>query len=249
MSKKVLIAGYPKSGNTWIVYLLSYILGAKYIELDQPDGFKPTHQKEILELIEGNLPHESDYDAVCKTHKRYNYSSDTLSVDSFDKVIHIVRDPRDIAVSYYFYTYYNAPIDQGKPEAVLSQKSWIRRKYYWKKTVYRVAYQWPLHCMCWRTFEGSVLLRYEDLHKDCLSALRKICDYLEYDGDPGLLQKAMEQFTFERLSGGRKQGQEYSSGFFRKGIIGDYKNHFSWVDTRIMKRYAGKEMQDLGYEI
>ena len=247
MGKKVLIAGYPRCGNSWLGYMLSYILGAKYIDLQAPDS-KATHQKEILQLIEGNLPHKSDYETVCKTHKRYNFSSDDLNLESYDKVIHIVRDPRDVSVSYYFYTYYNVPIAQGKPENILSRKSWVTRKYCWKKMVYKVAREWPLHTMSWRTFEGARLFRYEDLYKDCPSTLKNICDYLEVHCDKNLINETIQRFAFDKVSGGRKVGKEYPAGFFRKGIIGDFHNHFGWMDTLIMKHYAATEMFDLGYE-
>ena len=100
MGKKLLIAGYPKSGNTWLGYMLSYIYGAKYIDLNAPNR-KVTLQKEILDLIDGNLPHKTAYEEVCKTHSSYTYFNGVqgTSLDTFDKVIHIVRDPRDIAVS------------------------------------------------------------------------------------------------------------------------------------------------------
>lgn len=228
--------------------MLAYILGAKYIELQAPDS-KVTLQKEILELIEGNLPHKSDYQVVCKTHNRYSFYSDVINLASFDKTIHIVRDPRDVAVSYYFFSYYNLPIAQDRPGNVLSRKPWITRKYCWKKMVFKVAREWPLHTMSWRTYEGTVLFRYEDLHRDCLSILKKICKYLEFECELSLLREAVNQFTFERLSGGRKVGKEYGTGFFRKGIIGDYRDYFDWMDNLAMRYYASREMHDLGYKI
>jgi len=250
MGKKVLIAGYPKSGNTWLGFMLAYILGAKYIDLHAPDS-KPTLAKHVLDLIEGDLAHRSDYEFVCKTHSRYSFQSDVHGekLESFDKVIHIVRDPRDVAVSYYFFTYYSMPIAHDRPEDVLSRKFWFIRKYCWKKTVFRVARAWPLHTISWRTFEGAQLVRYEDLYGECLAVLERICDYLELQCNLSLLQEAMNHFTFERLSGGRKPGEEYPTAFFRKGVIGDYRNHFEWMDTLIMGQYAGTEMRDLGYEI
>jgi len=84
MNKKVLIAGYPKSGKTWLGYMLAYILGAKYVDRIQEPDSKPTLHKRILELIGGNLPRKSDYDSVCTTHDRYNYSSDTIGLESYD---------------------------------------------------------------------------------------------------------------------------------------------------------------------
>lgn len=248
MGKRLLIAGFPKSGNTWLGYMLSYILGAKYIDLYDVDQ-KPTLHKETLQLLEGHLSHKSDYEAVCKTHDRFRFFSDPIGLASFDKVIHIVRDPRDIAVSYYFYLFYHEPIASGNPEGVLSRKHFFARKYYWKKTVYQVSRDWPLHTMSWRAYEGALLVRYEDLHIDCLAVLQRICSFLDWEYNPRLLLEAIDRFTFDRLSGGRKIGEEHPISFFRKGIIGDFRNHFDWVDTLIMRYYAIGEMQELGYEM
>ena len=40
--------------------------------------------------------------------------------------------------------------------------------------------------------------------------------------------------------GGRTQGEEASSSFYRKGIAGDWKNHFSEEDRRVFKEEAGE---------
>lgn len=228
--------------------MLAYILGAKYIDLHQPDS-KPTFHKETLGLIQGNLPHHSEYEAVCKSHSRFSYFSDVLGLDSFDKVLHIVRDPRDVTVSYYFYWYDNLPIARNEPEKVLSRRPWVIRKYYWKKTVYKVAREWSLHTLSWRHYEGAKLFRYEDLYADSLAVLVKICDYLEHPCPPSLLGDAIDLFRFERLSGGRHAGDELATAFFRKGVIGDFRNHFDLADTIIMRHLARREMRELDYDI
>jgi len=248
MNKKVLIAGYPKSGNTWIGYMLAYILGAKYIDLHDPDS-KPTNHKPTLELISGQLSHKSEYTKVCKTHERYRYTDDPLDIGSYDRIIHIIRDARDVVVSYYFFLYYNLPIAAGNPENILSQKSWFARKYNFKKTVLNVAQEWLMHTISWQAFEGSKLIRYEDLHQNTATTLKSICNYLDIDITEDRLQAAVSNFSFDRLSGGRMPGDEHSTSFYRKGIIGDYRNHFGWIDTLIINRHCAKEMRKLGYDI
>ena len=247
MVKKLLIAGYPRSGNTWLGYLLSYILNAKYEEFNAPKNSKPTLQKEVLKLIEGKLSHRSRYNSVVKTHERYSFNADKVNLESFDKTILIVRDPRDVAVSLYYYTYSNLPIALAKPENLISKKFWFIKKYLWRKIVYKVAREWPLHTASWRTYEGTKLVKYEYLYQNPTKTLRQICQFLEYSPQSGLLKKALQLFTFKQLSGGRKKGEEYQSGFFRKGVIGDYKNHFDWLDKIIMKHYAYQEMKELNY--
>lgn len=248
MSKSVLVAGYPKSGNTWLGYMIAYVLGAKYIDLHHPE-LPPSGKKDVLALIEGNLPHKSDFTTVGKTHEKYTFAGTPFSAElrQYDKVIHIVRDPRDVAVSNYHFIYDNMPINLGYTGAVASRRNWFVRKYYWTKNVYRVAREWPLHTLTWLSFEGCRTFRYEDLHADCEAVLRKVLDYLEADVSSDLLQQAVAQFSFERMSGGRAKGQEMPYSFFRKGIVGDHRNRLGSLDRMLFKYYARDEMRALGY--
>ena len=249
MKKKLLVAGYPRSGNTWLGYLLSFLLNAKYQELNAPKGFKSTHQKEILQFISGKLKRKSYFDSVVKTHERYSFSKNKIGLDKFDKVIYIVRDPRDVAVSLFFYKYYNSPIDQDRPGEILSRKPQIIGKYLWKKTVLQVAKEWPLHALSWRSFEGTHLVKYESLRKNPERTLKEIASFLEEKIGHKLIKNAIEQFSFKRLSGGRKSGEEHATGFFRKGIVGDHKNYFDRIDKFIFHLHAKQEMQELGYRL
>ena len=87
--KSVLIAGYPKSGNTWLGYLLSFILGAKYQEYDNPEANKDlSWKKSVIEKISGGLEFQTDFEFVYKTH---DAPRDVRDLVSFDRVIHIVR--------------------------------------------------------------------------------------------------------------------------------------------------------------
>jgi hypothetical protein len=54
--------------------------------------------------------------------------------------------------------------------------------------------------------------------------------------------------SFEKLSRGRERGQEDPSSFYRKGVAGDWKNHFSKEDRRVFKEEAGELLIRLGYE-
>ena len=100
MSKRLLIAGYPKSGNTWFGYMVSYILGAKYIDLHHPNE-KTTVNKDVLLHIEGDLPHKTEFTELCKTHDIFTFHDSKIDMATFDKVLVIIRDPRDVAVSYF----------------------------------------------------------------------------------------------------------------------------------------------------
>src|SRR5439155_1482993 len=140
---------------------------------------------------------------------------------NYDKVIHIARDPRDVAVSNFHFTYDNMPVNLGYAGAAASRRNWFVRKRYWIKNLLKVAREWPLHALSWVSFEGCRTFTYEDLHADCEGTLRRVLEYLQVDVSADLLQQAVAHFSFERLSGGRARGQEMPYSFFRKGIVGD----------------------------
>ena len=242
MSKKVLIAGYPKSGNTWLGYMLAYLLGAPYVDLHQPRE-KTTKIKSVLDLISGNLPHSSDYDLVAKTH---SLPRGVRDLENYDKVICIIRDPRDVTVSYFFFRYHLLPVELEKP-FFLPFSQWPPVRFLlWKHMVFKLGREWPFHTLTWKALDPC-WVRYEDLLGNPEGEVRRVLQFLGVQAAPEILAAALRSFSFEEMSGGRKKGQEDTTHFYRKGIIGDYKNHFSRFDLALMNRLAGPEMRRLGY--
>ena len=105
--KKILLLGYPKSGNTWLGYLLSFLLNAEYLEPYRlMTGLTHSSSCDVLRNTGGLLEDRprTIYNAVIKSHhlppavkERERFLPLT------DKIILIVRDPRDVAVSKYHY--------------------------------------------------------------------------------------------------------------------------------------------------
>lgn len=57
-----------------------------------------------------------------------------------------------------------------------------------------------------------------------------------------------EKYSFKKLSGGRKSGEENTNSHYRKGKRGDWKNHFSDTHKQIFKEKYGDLLIKLGYE-
>ena len=58
----------------------------------------------------------------------------------------------------------------------------------------------------------------------------------------------LEKYRFEKLAKGRKQGNEDPTSHFRKGMAGDWQNHFNNRHKNLFKKHAGQLLIDLGYE-
>jgi hypothetical protein len=59
--------------------------------------------------------------------------------------------------------------------------------------------------------------------------------------------RCIEAASFEKLSKGRKRGEEDPSSFFRKGVAGDWKHVFTQREKEAFDREAGDLLARLGY--
>ena len=94
----------------------------------------------------------------------------------------------------------------------------------------------------------AVLVRYEDLHTDTQATLNEALSVLGTEVEPGVIERAIELFSFGNLSG-RPAASEDTKAFFRKGSVGDWKSHFSARDVGFFCQEAGDVLKDMGYEV
>lgn len=159
------------------------------------------------------------------------------------KVPVIIRDPRDIAVSaaYFHSRYYDQSFDGVFLD---SERKTIDPKYVegwcWQAGEY---YGW-VDGLCGRYPDQLLITRYEDLLNKPTETLKGIYQFLDVADDNDLVESCLKTCSFEVMSGGRKKGDENPASFYRKGVAGDWKNHFnedglkaSLVAEAIMKKY------------
>lgn len=246
------VVGYPRSGNTWLCYLLAYCLNAEYDDLDDP-GIHPKSEAQ-RRYVKGGLEHASYQEQVgrvLKTHALH------LERQQDEPVVYLARDGRDVMVSYYFYKHDFArqaaawASRQGAAQRVLKALGIRRlasrlRNSSFSSFVRRYAPEWAQHARTWLDREPAAIVRYEDLHADAERALTDLLRALELQVSPQVVHEAVELFSFRRLSG-RQQGQEKAGNFFRKGVVGDWEGHFSGADSAYFDRVAGDVLERLGY--
>jgi hypothetical protein len=182
------------------------------------------------------------------------------------KVVHIVRDGRDVAVSSVHHQWNNAT-DQGGRRKLTREKLAKREAYredpdtfgssgesiFTGEHVAEIASSWSTSVS--RAMTDANLLgdnyyqvRYEDLIAEPVGEVRRLLQFLGADSSEEVARECVEAASFEQLSGGRVQGEEDSSSFYRKGVAGDWKNYFTDQDRRVFKEEAGELLIRLGYE-
>jgi hypothetical protein len=183
------------------------------------------------------------------------------------RVIHIIRDGRDIAVSHAHHRWNQAKDEGGaielEPEEAAKRDAYRRDPEGFRamgesiltKTVLRsTAKSWRDHVLT-AVEEGPALLgpnyaevRYEDLLDRPKDEVGRLLRFLGADAAEGVVEECVDRASFESWTKGRERGREDSKAFLRKGVAGDWKNVFTERDKSIFKEVAGDLLIRLGYE-
>ena len=190
------------------------------------------------------------------------------------KVINIVRDGRDVAVSVMHFLWNHAVARDGEGAQdggiyELEPEELERREAYRKDSssvlastglfteerLRSIARGWAAEVGEARRLGPGALganyagVRYEDLLSGPEEVIGRLLEFLGADdASEKAVRGCIEAAGFERLSS-RGRGQEDSTSVrFRKGIAGDWTNVFAEQDKRIFKEEAGKLLVELGYE-
>lgn len=229
------IVSYPKSGNTWVRFLIAHLItSGKEIDSNNIDAFVP----DVYTARESAdaLPRPR----FIKTHDAW--------FEGFPKSIYIVRDYRDVLISFYHYQV-GLKGFSGSFTEFLSEVDKPHSFGTWKKHVEKALSFRATHP------DRLLLLRYEDLHDDTTSCLQRIIDFT------GLQTKTSipDAIAASRFSALRKKedatGSDFrkKSGehFFREGKKGGWKNVFTPEQLKIVMedQQHAELLKQLGYEV
>ena len=172
----IFLVAFPKSGITWLQNLivgLLYGIDTQYL----PDKLT---QDIVPDIYEKSFYKRYGLFTIFKSHE--------LPKKEYKRVIYLVRDGRDAIVSYYHYNK-NLGINVSLEEMVLKNKNVFPAP-------------WWQHTQSWinNSFASEIIyVRYEDLLKQPLVELKRICKFLNIERDNELIQRVIEGNTFELM--------------------------------------------------
>jgi len=157
------------------------------------------------------------------------------------KFIQIVRDGRDCAVSGWFHNLRVSP--DWTHETFASMDEYVAA----------IAGEWAENVGAGSRFgearpDSYLAIRYEDLAAEPAPVLARVLDFLGAQTAPEILAACLGAGSFAALSGGRAPGQESRDSFFRKGVAGDWRNHFTAETSALFEEKAGEWLVRYGYD-
>lgn len=273
MSRIIWLASYPKSGNTWMRALLAnYILDRENpVSINDLRGFtlSDTRPRFYDGVLDRPLPELSEseirrlrpqamqrlaaarpHDHFVKTHSQLAELDGVPLIDPAVSAgaIYILRDPRDVVVSYaaHFGLDLDGAIGQMADGGNITMAEGFRMTTYLGR--------WDSHVASW-TAQGRIpvcLVRYEDLLRQPEQTFRAVLKQLGVPIDEERLQRAVRNSAFDTLR--REESRDgfverppHMERFFRSGRSGEGREYLSaGQEERILSEF-GAAMTANGY--
>lgn len=232
----VLLASFPKSGSTWVRFVLCHLITLRYWNGKDLD----------FGLLDATMPEfgVSDLDRpwayadlmprVVKTH------TSAWPLLARVPAVLLVRDPLDVVVSFYHHD--RAQGGLRLPGADLS--TFVRHPR-------RGLPGWVAHTKSWME-RGATVVRYETLRSDPASAFPSLMEALGVRAPGAMLAQALERSSLgevrraeERGGLAPEKGFDPAFRFARKGGVGEGRRSLGDEDQAWAREYARERGVDL----
>jgi hypothetical protein len=251
MKQKIIVTGYPKSGNTWLTRLVAEIVRCPV------KGFLYSDHNEIATEGENRVSNFECY----KSHHQFN------ELKEFDQnhsiLIYIIRDPRDISLSGR--NYFDFKFDESIPP-IIFKFSILRiyfRKYFREKFINRkmnraILYgdkdlswcylPWINHVQTYLKEEKVLIIQYENLKKNPMAECERIIDYIGISRTTKELDDAILKQSFkQRKKKANLMSDKLNSRFLRSGEIEQWRAGMTNKEKRLFSKELGIFLKRLGY--
>lgn len=213
--------------------------------------------KELRQAMRPEFAHEQAEDVFVKTHSAIAKIDGywTINPDVTKGAIYIVRDPRDVCISYA--SHLGRTVDEAidlmeSPHPLKNEGS----------PLYQYVGKWCDHAESWADAVGKVeIVRYEDLkthpRREFLRILRAFGlapKATRFKRTQSRINRAIERTTFARLQAKeREQGfaersDKSKDPFFRQGTSGGWRNVLTSTQVARLEAVHGHVMERFGYE-
>ncbi|XP_008068341.1 bile salt sulfotransferase-like [Carlito syrichta] len=245
----VVTVTYPKSGTNWLIEILCLIHSKgdpKWIQsvpiwdrspwVETEEGYKLLTDKEGPRLLSSHLPIHLFPKSI---------------FNSKAKIIYLVRNPRDVLVSGYFF--WNSVTFVKRSKSLEQYFEWFIQG----NVIYG---SWFDHIRGWMSMRKRntfLLLSYEELKQDTRKTVEKICQFLGKKLEPEELNLVLKNSSFQAMKENKMSNYSLLNdtsladnlSIMRNGTSGDWKNHFTVAQAEAFDKLCQEKLADLPQEL
>lgn len=218
----VYVASYPRSGTTWMQMILSQLRSH-----DEEPAFD--HISDVVPFWENCLRRGDDLDSLTSPRLFKTHLPARHVLKNAGRFIYVVRDGRDVLVSYFYFYRTYLKLEKEFSEFVEDFIAGNVRYGSWFKHVA----EWQAHAN-----EANVLfVRYEDLFYSLTSCLEKLTAFLHWPNSEAHYAVIAERCSFSKMKEQERKfapleardviSSQENDTFLRKGHAGTWRDHLT----------------------
>jgi hypothetical protein len=242
----IFVVTYPRSGTTWTEQMVHLLLNN-----GEQGEQRLTDAVPWLET----LPHRPNgMIEFLKTQPRPRRFTSHLPhplmpplEDKPARIIYVARNPKDVAISTYFHI-------QSK---LGYEGTWEE---HFQEFLHGDVGFGPYfdHILPWwqasQKDQRILFMKYEDMKHDPAGTVARLASFLDLRPDPQLVETVVSLSSFQSMTSKENTNFDWIPQradvpkHFRKGEIGDWRNHFSLEQSRQMDDLVMKNLKDSGLQ-
>ena len=209
----IIFAVFPKTGSTWVRFFLFNLL-------TEINGNSKSLSFDNLDSTMAEFGHRSMFNPwpfalprLIKTHQPYNL------LFKGHRAMMVVRDPRDIMVSYYYH---------ARAKVTNDSVSSLYDAVYHPRWGLEAFFQ---HYQSWKDIVGLVV-KYEELKTDPLTHFRRISTFCEIEAEDAQIERAIQGASMSNMRKAQQASTETFKNFdknfvfARKGTVAQWVEYF-----------------------
>lgn len=249
----IILATYPKSGTHWIWEVVCMLIKGN------TEYTKETKEFFFLEAIPDlDVVHNLPSPRPLNTHLPYRWLPKQLT-EKGGKIINVIRNPKDVAVSMYHHL-----LSAGEFNKDFTFTQFMETLFFGPVCTMGSWYDYV------KEFEQAAendkhgllfTVHFENMKKNPIDETKRLAKFLNVEASDKFIEDVVEKCSFENLKSADKTikdqsimkkivgiGPEHTRknkpNMYRKGVIGDWKNHFTVTLNERFDRIFEDEMKN-----
>ena len=208
------------------------------------------HNRQRIPMLEmDEVEEQSTGNRTLTTHLMPHFIRNLSQERSIPKVIVVMRNPKDMLVSYYHF-YRSIPILGNFTGSFQDFFKVFEAKQLAFGDVFDFVEAWVAHPMTNNFF----YVTYEDLKENMESEIRRMCKYLDKRLTDTQIENIMDYSSFDQMKSNpmsqtrstTPEDDKTISHFLRKGTIGDWKSYMTLKESELVDKMCIERLKPLG---